>query len=156
MAELKLFDVSLRTAYAQAKELALAQHQVSLTTPGSLQVERRGERRFVYRYRYDVSGERVREYLGPEGDEATLTKVAEANAEIGDAQTIGDYSRDLRRLGFYSADNSTLVTVASLFNAGIFTGGGLLVGTHAFGVLLNDLGVRASPFPLTEDVDLAR
>jgi hypothetical protein len=156
MQELKFHDVSIRTAYAQAKELAQSQARVPLNTPGTLQVEPRGERRFVYRYRYDAAGRRVRDYLGPEDDESTVARVAEVNAEIAEVHTLAEYSRDLRRVGFYSADNSTFVTVASLFNAGIFAGGGLLVGTHAFGVLLNDLGVRGSPFAMTEDVDLAR
>jgi hypothetical protein len=155
MKQLKLYDLSLRTAYAQAKAHAQTQAQVSLSTPGSLQVEPRGGRRFVYRYRYDATGRRVRDYLGPEDDEATVAKVADVNAEIAELSTLADYSRDLRRVGFYSADNSTMVTVASLFNAGIFAGGGVLVGPHAFGVLLNDLGVRAARFSITEDVDLA-
>lgn len=59
-------------------------------------------------------------------------------------------------LGFYSADNSTLVTVASLCIAGVFGGGGVLVGTHAYGVILNELGVSASLMAMTEDVDVAR
>ena len=155
MRELKIFDISLRTVYAQAKELAQAQAQVPFITPGSVQIEPRGERRFVYRYRYDGTG-RGAEYLGPEDDEATVAKVMEATAEIREAGTLAGYSRDLRRVGFYSADNSTVVTMASLFNAGIFAGGGVLVGTHAFGVLLNELGVRASPFAMTEHIDLAR
>jgi hypothetical protein len=156
MRELKFFDVSLRTAYAQAKELALAQDRVALMTPGSLQVEPRGNRRFVYRYRYDVNGQRVTDYLGPEDEESTVAKVDEVTAEIRDAEALAEHSRDLRRMRFYSADNSTVVTVASLFNAGIFSGGALLVGTHAFGALMNELGVRATPFPITDDVDLAR
>jgi hypothetical protein len=156
MAPLKRFDVSLRTVYAQARELALAQKRVALATPGTVQIEPRGERRFVYRYRYDASGRRITEYLGPEDEEATLAKVTEARAEIEEAESVTEYSRTLRRVGFYAADNSTVVTVASLFNAGIFAGGGILVGTHAFGALLNELGVHLSPFPMTDDVDLAR
>jgi hypothetical protein len=31
----------------------------------------------------------------------------------------------------------------------------VLIGTHAFGAILNELGVSASPFPQTEDVDVA-
>ncbi len=69
---------------------------------------------------------------------------------------IADYCRKLRRISFYSADNSTLVTVASLFNAGVFGGGGVLVGTHAYGVILNELGVSGLPMAMTEDVDVAR
>jgi len=153
---LKFFDVSLHTAYAQAKELALAQRAVPLLTAGSIQTETRAGGRFVYRYRYDVNGKRVVEYLGAESDAATGKRVEAARLEMAEQAAISDYSRKLRAIGFYSADNSTLVTVASLFNAGVFGGGGVLVGTHAYGVLLNELGVSASPFPMTEDVDLAR
>jgi hypothetical protein len=153
---LNYFDVSLHTAYAQAKELALAQHSVPLLTAGSIQTEQRAGGQFVYRYRYNAAGKRVTEYLGPASDTATAERVEAAKQEIADQARIADYSRKLRALGFYSADNSTLVTVASLFNAGVFGGGGVLIGTHAYGVMLNELGVSASPFPMTEDVDVAR
>lgn len=152
----KSFDVSLRTVYAQAKELALAQKTVPLLTAGSLQTEERAGGKFVYRYRYDASGKRITEYLGPFSDVATAAKFEQAKEEIADQAEIAEYSLKLRRIGFYSADNSTVVTVASLFNAGVFGAGGVLVGTHAFGAILNELGVSASPFPMTEDVDVAR
>ncbi len=153
---MKYFDISLHTAYAQAKELALAQRSVPLLTAGSIQFEPRAGGQFVYRYRYDARGKRVTEYLGAVSDDATAPKLARATQEIEEQARIADYSRKLRALGFYSADNSTLVTVAALFNAGVFGGGGVLIGTHAYGVLLNELGVSASPFPMTEDVDVAR
>jgi len=154
--KLKIFDISLRTAYAQAKELAAAQQAVPLRTAGTVRVEERSGQRFAYRYRYDAAGKRITEYLGALSDEATASKLEQAREEIKDQATIAQYSQQLRKIGFYSADNSTLVTVASLFNAGIFGGGGVLIGTHAFGVILNELGVSASPFPMTEDVDVAR
>ena len=154
--KLKYFDASLHTAYAQAKELALAQQSVPLLTAGSIQTEERAGSRFVYRYRYDASGKRIAEYLGPASDADTAAKVERADQEIRDQGTITDYSQKLRRIGFYSADNSTVVTVASLFNAGVFGGGGVLVGTHAFGAILNELGVSGSPFAMTEDLDVAR
>lgn len=147
--------MSLRTVYAQAKELAAFQREVPLLTAGSLQTEERAGGQFVYRYRYDVSGKRVTEYLGAAADAATVEKVERAQAEIRDQAAIAEYSQKLRRIGFHGADNSTVVTVASLFNAGVFQGGGVLVGTHAFGAILNELGVAASPFPMTEDVDVA-
>jgi len=153
--KIRRFDLSFRTAYAQAKALARAQAAVPLASAGSIQVEKRNGSSFVYRYRY-TAGKRVTEYLGPEGAADTVQKVDSARAEIRDSETIARYCRDLRKVGFYSADNSTLVTVAALFNAGIFGKGGLLVGTHAFGAILNELGVLAMPFAMTEDVDVAR
>ena len=47
--KLKFFDLSFRTAYAQAKELALAQGQIPLLTAGTLQTEKRADKHFVYR-----------------------------------------------------------------------------------------------------------
>ena len=155
MLKIKKFDVSLRTVYAQAKELALAQKAVPLLTAGSLQTEERAGGRFVYRYRYDASGKRITEYVGPLSGAGTAEKIEQGRAEIRDQAEITEYSQKLRRIGFHSADNSTVVTVASLFNAGVFGSGGVLVGTHAFGAILNELGVAASPFPMTEDVDVA-
>ena len=156
MIKLKVFDISFRTAYAQAKELARTQLRVPLQTAGTIQVERRGGHEFAYRYRYDIRGKRITEYLGAMSEAETSEKVAQAQAEINEQETFARYSRDLRKVGFYSADNSTVVTVATLFNAGVFGGGGVLVGTHAFGVILNELGVSAAPWPMTEDVDVAR
>ncbi|MPZ46203.1 MAG: hypothetical protein GEV05_23025 [Betaproteobacteria bacterium] len=152
---LRYFDLPLHTAYAQAKEIALAQAAVPLLTAGSLQTEERSGGKFVYRYRYDASGRRINEYLGAATDPQTAVKAERAREEIAEQAAIAEHSRRLRKIGFYSADNSTLVTVASLFNAGVFGGGGVLVGTHAYGAILNELGVLASPFPMTEDVDVA-
>lgn len=146
----------MRTSYAQAKELALAQEQVPLLTAGSIQVEKRAGGEFFYRYRYDTMGKRIAEYLGPRSDREAVTKAELARQEIRDQEIFTHYSQNLRKIGFYSADNSTAVSVAALFNAGVFGKGAVLIGTHAFGVLLNELGVSASPFPLTDDVDVAR
>jgi len=153
---LRSFDLSFRTAYAQAKETALAQQEVPLLTAGTVQFETRAGGKFAYRYRYDATGKRITEYLGPESDEQTRIKVEQARLEIREHEILAASSQRLRRIGFYSADNSTVITVASLFNAGVFGGGAVLIGTHAFGMILNELGISASPFPLTEDVDVAR
>jgi hypothetical protein len=53
------------------------------------------------------------------------------------------------------ADGRTQATLAALSNVGLFAAGGVLVGSHAFGVLLNKLGVRAARYA-TEDVDIAQ
>jgi hypothetical protein len=61
----------------------------------------------------------------------------------------------LGREGYDLVDAKTYGTVASLHNHGIFSAGGLLVGSYAYGLLLNHLGVRAAAYP-TEDIDIAR
>lgn len=45
--------------------------------------------------------------------------------------------------------------LAAFFNAGLFGAGLTLVGSHAYGVLVNELGVAAAGYR-TQDIDLAR
>ena len=52
-------------------------------------------------------------------------------------------------------DRKAFYTLASLHNHGLFRAGAMLVGSHAYGALLNAIGVRAVPYA-TEDVDIAR
>lgn len=61
----------------------------------------------------------------------------------------------LGREGFYLADPKTYVTIGALHNHGVFRAGGILIGSHAYGVLLNKLGVRAASYA-TDDIDIAR
>jgi hypothetical protein len=44
------------------------------------------------------------------------------------------------------SNKKAFCTLASLHNHGVFRAGGFLIGTHAYGALLNALGVRAVPF----------
>ena len=63
--------------------------------------------------------------------------------------------RLLAQRGYVRTDSRTTAILAALSNRGIFRGGGVFVGSHAYGALLNELGVRAAAF-FTEDVDVAR
>lgn len=58
-------------------------------------------------------------------------------------------------VGDAGADAKTYATVASLYNHHLFQAGASLVGSHAYGALLNQLGVRAAQYA-TRDVDIAR
>lgn len=54
---LKLFDQNDKASFAQAVEIALAQSQIELRTPGTLvQEPRRGGRPFLYWHRYTPDG----------------------------------------------------------------------------------------------------
>ena len=156
MLKIKKFGVSLRTVYAQAKELGARPEGGA--GPDGGQPPDGGAGRGAVRVPLSLQRERQADHRvsGPESNAETAAKVEQAKEEIEDQAAIADYSQKLRRIGFYSSDNSTVVTVASLFNAGVFGGGGVLIGTHAFGVIINELGVSASPFPMTEAVDVAR
>ena len=63
--------------------------------------------------------------------------------------------RLLGREGFQVVDAKVWATLASLHNHGVFRVGGTLVGSRAFGVLINSLGARTAAYA-TEDIDIAR
>lgn len=59
------------------------------------------------------------------------------------------------REGFQSVDPKTYATLASLHLHGVFAAGATLIGSHAFSVLINQMGIRAAAYA-TEDIDVAR
>jgi hypothetical protein len=149
---LKRFDHNDQASFAQAVEIALVQRHVELQTPGSLiQEPRRGGRPFLYWHRYQPDGQLEKQYIGPPGSEAE----ASAIQHIQELLLLRTTSKKLRKQGFAAVDNSTALTLAVLFNAGVFDRGAVLVGTHAYSALLNSLGAHIIPSPLTEDVDIA-
>jgi len=149
---LRLFDQNDKASFAQAVEVALSQNHVDLRTPGALVEEvRRGSNLFVYWHRYTPDGKLEKQYVGPSGG----TEHETATHQLQEMLLLRDTAKKLRKLGFTASDNSTALTLAVLFNAGIFSRGAVLVGTHAYGALLNSLGARIIPSPLTEDVDIA-
>jgi hypothetical protein len=66
-----------------------------------------------------------------------------------------DVARMLARSGYVRVDARTDAVLAALANNGLFRAGGLVIGAHAYGALLNDLGIRAGA-QATEDIDVAR
>ena len=135
-----------------AVELARGQASISLTPPGHIALEpkERGGR-YAYWCRF-IAGKLTRRYLGPEDSEAHQA----AAAELEQLKQYQAAAKSLRKLGFESVEHDAALVIAELFNAGVFGGGGVLVGTRAFGALLNTLGWHATPRLGTQDVDLAR
>jgi hypothetical protein len=149
---LRWFDHNDQASFAQAVEIALAQSQVDLRTPGTLvQESRRNGKPFVYWHRYTPDGKLEKHYVGSLGgtEEVVATQLRQ------ELQLLRETSKKLRKLGFAAVDNSTALTLAVLCNAGVFDQGAVLVGTHAYSALLNSLGTRIIPSPFTEDVDIA-
>jgi hypothetical protein len=139
--------------FANAVEHALAQSQVDLQRPGHIALDSRDRGgRYAVWVRYGVDGKPRRTYIGAEGSEpylAALAALAELKRQQGEA-------KDLRKLGFEAVEHEAALVLGALCNGGIFSGGGVLVGTRAFGSLLNHLGYKATPSLGTEDIDIAR
>ncbi len=143
--------------HADLERHALSQREVFVGTAGSL-IQRQNAARFRFYARsyYDGDGKKREEYVGgPIGDPEVEASAADLRSRIKETKAIVPSLRMLAREGYNVVDPRTYGTIASLHNHGIFSAGGLLVGSHAYGVLLNALGVRAAAYS-TEDIDIAR
>jgi hypothetical protein len=145
---------ALQTLFASSAEQAFGQQVIPTHSPGSVTYKTIKGESYAYWRVYQADGKRTEEYLGKRGDPAMETILEERQAAGQEMSALAKDAQLLRKAGFAAADNSAAVTVAAMFNAGIFTHGGVLVGAHAFGALLNHLGVRLPKNYSTEDVDI--
>jgi hypothetical protein len=144
-----------QTAFSELKRRAGEQPFVLVGTPGSVGERKVNGRRFHYRQYYDAQGKKRAEYLGPVGDAAGEARARAVRAAIDTSGALIREARVLAQQGYVRVEPRTGAILASLTNHGLFRAGAVLIGSHAYGALLNDLGVRAAAF-LTEDVDIAR
>jgi hypothetical protein len=154
--ELEPHPPAFRVQFDDLVVTARAQKEVFLHSPGSIVVRERDGRGYWYWRFYALTGKEQEQSLGPLEDEGAAHRKAELEARIAFANQLAKDSNSLRRQGYCSADNSAAVTLAALYNAGVFHTGAMLVGAHAYGALLNTLGVKPRRNYATEDIDIAR
>lgn len=147
-------DASSQAAYQELKQLAASQRRVLRGTPGTLKQRTQSGKKYWVREHIRVDGRKVDEYLGPESSltKARLELLAD---EIELARALAAGSSKLRLLGFQRIDRKPAAVLEVFFNRGLHAAGLTLVGSHAFGSLLNELGVQA-PAYRTQDLDVAR
>ena len=148
---------ALNVMYANLESYALQGRDAFLGTAGSV-VERKnaaGVLFYVHQF-YDASGRQRERYLAaPVGAPAADRAADELRVRIRELKELVPAFRLLGREGFNLVDPRTYGTIAALHNHGVFVAGGMLIGSHAYGALLNRLGVRAAAYT-TDDVDIAR
>jgi hypothetical protein len=147
--------MALQTAFAELKRQSLEQSSLLIGTPGSVLVRTSGGRRFLYRDYYDPSGKKAGDYIGPEHEPTAESRAAEVRERIALAKRLLEEASLLVQNGYVRVEPRTNAILAALANNGLFRAGALLVGSHAYGALLNELGARAAATG-TEDVDIAR
>ena len=148
---------ALMVLFADLENHARGQSQVFVGTPGSV-LERSnaaGFRFYAHQF-YDGDGKKRERYLaGPVGAPEADAMAQALRLAIAETKAASTSLRLLGREGFALADAKTYATLASLHNHGVFQAGGVLIGSHAYGLLLNQLGVAGAPYA-TEDIDIAR
>ena len=147
--------MALQTAFAELKRQALEQPVVLVGTPGSVVTRTNAGRRFLYRDYYDPTGKKAGDYIGPEQDPAAQSRAAEVREQIAFANHLLEEAALLVQNGYVRVEPRTNAILAALANNLLFRAGAVLVGSHAYGALLNDLGARSAATG-TEDVDVAR
>jgi len=152
--------LEVQTIYAELLE-QIAAYEASRTigyTPGSFVTKTVKGQEYYYFQQVGPGAAKSQTYLGKR--DASLAELADRFAK-GRANVAGD-QRSMERLAALLRVGGAMVTDApsarvlrALADAGVFHAGGVLVGTHAFIVLGNLLGVRWTTSLRTQDVDIA-
>jgi hypothetical protein len=147
---------ALTLLFAELESAATEREEAFLGTPGTLTERTNDSGTTFWAHRYsDALNRRHETYIGKSGDPDVEMRVAALRDRIEVANATIARVRLLARAGFATVDRKAFYTIASLHNHGLFRAGALLIGSHAYGALLNALGVKAVAYA-TEDVDIAR
>lgn len=148
---------ALAVLHSDIEAHAEGQAQAFLGSAGTVLVRTNASAfRFYAHQSYGADGKKHERYVaGPVGAAEADAVAAALRERIHEIKELVPSLRLLGREGYSVVDAKTYATIASLHNHGVFRAGGMLVGSHAYGVLLNRLGIRAAAY-VTEDIDIAR
>jgi len=147
-------DAAGQARYQALKQLARNQRRILEGAPGMLKRRvRRGTEYWVREFN-GVGRRKTDEHLGTVAD-VDQARLREAEAEIKLAKDLTAGSSALRICGYQRPDREPTAVLAALYNHGLFRAGLTLVGSHAYGALVNEYGISA-PVYKTEDIDVAR
>jgi len=148
--------IAVQAIYSDLKDRVMNEEEVFLGAPGTLSERtNQGGHSFWVHMQPLPSGKRASVYLGSANDPPTETKLQQLRQRIERAKAMIEHIRLLSNAGCGVLDPKTYAVLASLANAGLFKAGGILVGSHAYGVILADRGILAAAYR-TEDIDLAK
>lgn len=146
---------ALQIAFAELKRQTVEQESLLIGTPGTVVVRASEGKRYLYRDFYGPDGKKAGEYIGPADTPEAEAIADRVRRQIALAKALSQEASLLAQHGYVRVEPRTNAILAALANNGVFRGGAILVGSHAYGALLNDLGVRAAS-TATEGIDLAR
>lgn len=152
----KLHGAAFQASWSALSQSAQEQQTVLLGAPGGLiRLSSAGYEYIVHQHFMAATGKRVQVSVGRVDDPAAQDKAQELREQIEVSKNLIERTRELAKLGYQLAPPKAYGVAAAIYNAGLFQEGLTLVGSHAYGVLLNTLGIKASGYR-TDDVDLSR
>lgn len=144
-------DPAGQAKYQDVKQLARSQSRILSGTPGTLKQRTQSGNQYWVREHIRVDGKKTDEYIGPVNS-VGKARIDELAAEIDLAKALASSSANLRLFGYQRIDRKPAAVLQVFFNRRL---GLTLVGSHAYGALLNELGIIA-PGYRTQDIDVAR
>lgn len=147
-------DASSQTKYHELKQLARSQRRVLAGTPGTLKQRTQSGNKYWVREFIRLDGKKSDEYFGP-AKSTSADDVERLAQEVALAKALAAGSSHLRLLAYQRIDRKPAAVLAACYNRALFRAGLVLVGSHAYGALLNELGILAAGYK-TQDIDLAR
>ncbi|MBV9190557.1 MAG: hypothetical protein JOZ85_08740, partial [Betaproteobacteria bacterium] len=147
-------DPAGQSKYQSTKDLAGRQERVLPGTPGILKQRTQSGKKYWVREYIRADSKKTDEYIGPESS-ISKTQIAKWTSQIDLAKALAAGSASLRLFGYQRIDRKPAAVIEVFFNRGLIQGGLVLVGSHAYGALLNELGLFA-PGYRTGDIDVAR
>ena len=150
-------SAGLAATYADIENQAQNQREILVGTPGSISLrENATGARFYVRQYYDYDGRKRDQYISGSADAPeTAALIDEWRSRIENTKDLLQTVRLLAREGYATLTPKHVAALAPLAEHGVFGAGAVLVGTHAFEVIVNRLGIRVEGFA-TQDVDIAR
>lgn len=152
--------VEVQTIYAELLD-QLSAYEASRTVghvAGSFVTKTVKGQEYYYFQHMGPGGSKRQTYLGrrtPELDDLAQRFEAGRTDATAELESIERLAALLRAGGALMTDTASARVLRGLADAGVFHAGGVLVGTHAFVVIGNLLGVRWASSLRTQDVDIA-
>jgi hypothetical protein len=150
------FPPTIQTEFVNFGQWAQTQELIHIGSPGSIEERIKGSSTYYYLRFYDANAKLSEKYFGgpkgtPDGELAyknALDSIERSTMVVRDVKMF-------RKLDFAVIEDKAGATLAALHNYGLFAAGLTLIGSNAYGAILNNLGVKAQRY-LTEDIDTAR
>ena len=145
-----------QAAYSQLAESAFSTQQIRTVADlsGSFASKTiKGSKYWYYQYS-EPSGKLRQIFVGPDNDTVReLLSVKNGSSSIG--ESIGQLAGSAVALGCAEALPKHLRVIRRLSEYGFFKAGGVLIGTHAFLIYGNMLGLKWGDTSRTQDIDFA-
>lgn len=154
-------DMQTMTLYAELVDiLKIAEASRTIASlQGSFSVKEVKGEAYIYFRTYSPGGKLHELYLGPRSDQIDSIMQSHAKGKTGTSElneTLRRLSSQIRSGITIPFDKTMIRVIKSLAYAGVFSNGGVLIGTHAFQAIGLALGVNwTSASMMTSDVDLA-